>query len=55
MRTRLRTASSPSSESICPARIPSSVDFPEPFGPIKPIRSPSDTVNDTFWKSGLAP
>src|SRR5882672_6673406 len=38
-----------------PERIPSSVDFPEPFGPIRPIRSPSETVKDTFWKSGLAP
>jgi hypothetical protein len=31
------------------------VDFPEPFGPINPIRSPSETVKETFWKSGLAP
>ena len=32
-----------------------SVDFPEPFGPISPMRSPSDIVNGIFWKSGVAP
>jgi hypothetical protein len=31
------------------------VVFPEPFGPIRPMRSPSDTVNETFWNKGLAP
>jgi len=29
--------------------------LPEPFGPISPIRSPSDTVKETFWKSGVIP
>ena len=38
-----------------PDRIPSSVDLPEPLGPISPIRSPSDTVNEMFWKSGVSP
>jgi hypothetical protein len=33
----------------------SNVDFPEPFGPISPIRLPSETVKDTFSKSGCAP
>src|SRR5215470_18188218 len=40
---------------MSPARIRSSVDFPEPFGPISPIRSPSETVNETSSKSGFAP
>jgi hypothetical protein len=31
------------------------VDFPEPFGPINPIRLPSETVKETFWKSGCDP
>jgi hypothetical protein len=31
------------------------VDFPEPFGPIRPIRSASETVNEIFWNSGEAP
>jgi len=29
--------------------------LPEPLGPISPIRSPSETVNETSWKSGFAP
>src|SRR6266536_4179236 len=48
-------ATFPLSGSSVPARIRSKVDLPEPFGPIKPIRSPSDPVNDTSWKSGCAP
>jgi hypothetical protein len=31
------------------------VDFPEPLGPIKPIRSPSETEKETASKSGFAP
>jgi hypothetical protein len=31
------------------------VDLPDPFGPIRPIRSPSETVKETFRKSGVAP
>jgi hypothetical protein len=31
------------------------VDFPEPFGPISPIRSPSETVKEMFWKSTVDP
>ena len=38
-----------------PARIRNSVDFPEPFGPITPMRSPSETVNETSSNSGFAP
>src|ERR1041384_6739502 len=45
----------PSSVSTVPANIFRSVDLPEPLGPIRPMRSPSETVNDTFWKSGFAP
>jgi hypothetical protein len=33
----------------------SSVDLPDPLGPINPIRSPSETVKETFWKRGFAP
>jgi hypothetical protein len=29
--------------------------LPEPFGPINPMRSPSETVKEMFWKSGFAP
>src|SRR6185369_6598528 len=38
-----------------PASIRSSVDFPEPFGPISPIRSFSEIVNEILSKSGIAP
>src|ERR1700686_3388335 len=55
MRIRLRTAISPSSTVSVPARIRSSVDLPDPFGPMSPMRSPSDTVKETFWKRGAAP
>ena len=33
---------------MAPERICRSVDLPEPFGPISPIRSPSETVKATF-------
>src|SRR6266567_293149 len=42
MRARLRVANSPSSGSTVPARIPSSVDFPEPLGPISPAHERSE-------------
>src|ERR1700744_5211833 len=48
-------ATLPLSGSIRPDRISSSVDFPEPFGPIKPMRSPSDTVKEMSWNSGVTP
>src|SRR5712671_3377022 len=48
-------ARSPLSGSMRPEMIPSSVDFPEPLGPIRPMRSPSDTVKEIFWKSGVIP
>jgi hypothetical protein len=38
-----------------PARIRNKVDLPEPFGPISPMRSPSETVKETFWNRGFAP
>jgi hypothetical protein len=38
-----------------PARIRSSVDFPEPLGPISPIRSAAETVKETSSKSGFEP
>jgi hypothetical protein len=31
------------------------VDFPEPLGPISPIRSASETVKEISSKSGFAP
>src|SRR5579863_680112 len=48
-------ATFPSSGSSVPARMRSNVDFPEPFGPINPIRLLSETVKDTFWKRGCDP
>src|ERR1700690_2494677 len=38
-----------------PWSISRSVDLPEPLGPIRPMRSPSETVNEIFWKSGAVP
>jgi hypothetical protein len=35
--------------------ISSNVDLPDPFGPITPMRSPADTVNEIFWKRGATP
>jgi hypothetical protein len=54
-RVPLRIATSPLSGFVFPYRIPSSVDFPEPFGPMTPMRSPSDTVKEIFLNSGAAP
>ena len=48
-------AISPLSGLTSPARIRSNVDLPEPFGPISPMRSPSETLKLMFWNSGLAP
>jgi hypothetical protein len=33
----------------------SNVDFPEPLGPISPMRSPSEIVKSIFSNSGSAP
>src|SRR5688572_25798053 len=55
MRVRLRTAMSPRTGLIRPSRICRSVDFPAPLGPINPIRSPSDTVNEMFSNSEVSP
>ena len=38
----------PESGSSCPARISSSVDLPEPFGPMRPRRSPSEMPSEMF-------
>jgi hypothetical protein len=38
-----------------PCKISKSVDFPAPFGPIIPIRSPSETVNEIFRNKGATP
>src|SRR5208282_236495 len=54
-RVRLRNDTSPLSGATSPARIRSRVDLPDPFGPIRPIRSPSEMVKETFWKRGFAP
>src|SRR5664279_2073483 len=40
---------------MSPARIPSSVDFPEPLGPMTPMRSPSEITKLMFWKRVVAP
>src|SRR3984885_5902511 len=51
----LRMATSPLSGFTRPKRISSKVDLPEPLGPIRPILSPSDTVNEISSKSGASP
>src|SRR5260370_37257443 len=53
-RIRFLTAMSPPSGVTSPARIRSNVDLPEPFVPISPMRSPSETVKLMFWNRGLA-
>src|ERR1035437_4978101 len=55
MRARLRVATSPESVSCSPASTASSVDLPAPLGPIRPMRSPSDTGKLMSWKRGTAP
>src|SRR5882762_11329920 len=54
-RARLRRATSPVSGLTRPARISISVDLPEPLGPMSPMRSPSETVNEMFWNRGATP
>src|SRR6266851_855295 len=54
-RSRFRNAISPSSGVSSAAKIRNKVDLPEPFGPMRPMRSPSVTVNETFWKRGFDP
>src|SRR5215469_5536414 len=41
-----RSEISPESDASRPAKIFSSVDFPEPFAPINPMRSPSEMVSE---------
>ncbi len=45
----------PSSGVVSPARIERSVDFPAPFGPIRPIRSPGSIPNERAEKRSRAP
>ena len=45
----------PESGSSIPARIFTSVDLPEPLGPIRPMRSPSEMVSEMFSNNGRAP
>src|SRR5258706_13322977 len=54
-RVPLQIATSPLSGLTRPMSTSSNVDLPEPFGPITPMRSPSETVNEMFWKSGATP
>src|SRR5579859_1256959 len=54
-RVPLRMATSPLSGCTRPFRISSSVDLPEPLGPIIPMRAPSETVNEIARKSGSTP
>ena len=51
---RVRTTL-PSSGVSAPASRASSVDFPAPFGPISPTRSPSSTAAEIPSKRGLDP
>ena len=51
----LRAATDPASGASNPARIRSSVDLPEPFGPMSPSLSPSDTESEISSNRGLAP
>ena len=55
MRVSLRTVRMPVSGSSKPAMIFSSVDLPEPFGPINPSRSPSEMCMEMLENSGAAP
>src|ERR1700730_9833910 len=54
-RVPLRTATSPVSGVTRPARISSKVDLPEPFGPITPMQSPLETVNEMSRNNGVLP
>jgi hypothetical protein len=45
----------PESGSIRPERIRSSVDFPDPFRPISPSRSPSEIPSEMFSNSVREP
>src|SRR5208283_45663 len=53
-RIPLRMATSPLSGITWPYSIASKVDFPDPLGPMIPMRSPSFTVNEIFLNSGSA-
>src|SRR5580704_16902717 len=55
MRARLRVATSPESGSCSPARTARRVDLPAPLGPMRPMRSPSETGKLMSWKRGTAP
>src|ERR1022692_3936080 len=51
MRMLRRMETVPESGSRRPERILSSVDFPEPLGPMSPRRSPSEIPSEMFSKS----
>src|SRR4051812_20925106 len=53
--TSFRRETLPESGVCTPARIWIKVDFPAPFGPMSPMRSPSEIVSDIFSNSGRAP
>jgi hypothetical protein len=55
MRRERRPDTTPASGFSCPARIFSSVDFPAPFGPIKPVRSPSSIPSVIPLNNGREP
>ena len=49
----LRAATLPEVGFSCPARIFRRVDFPDPFGPMSPIRSPAKMLRDKFLNKSL--
>src|ERR1019366_6133715 len=55
MRRPFWMARVPSSGGISPARIESSVDFPAPFGPMRPMRSPESTEQAIPSNRGRGP
>src|SRR5579885_1268698 len=55
MRASFRAERAPESGGRSPARICSSVDLPEPLGPMRPRRSPSARLREISWNSGRAP
>src|SRR5687767_2781527 len=55
MRSRLRTERVPEDGGSRPASIFNKVDLPDPFGPTRPMWSPSKIPKDRPSKSGAAP
>jgi hypothetical protein len=46
-------ATTPESGTSCPASILNNVDLPDPFGPIRPKHSPSNTLRERLRKTGV--